>query len=451
MRCALFLLLLAPGVRAQELQPKEVAVAQPYFSIARSTFVVLREGEQQVFGIELKVALTERRAIVTAGGAPQGVKPKGAAIRLPAREGGVRSLRIQRVVLPPQWCEEPATGMVARWIVYPDLVSRITVGKRLVTCFDLNGDGRYWVAGEDGVVHSDSRYVIPLMATLISGRERIAWTRTDRGSVKVDARERLRGIDGAKDEVAAAVFWNEYRAGAGLPPVWLDEKLSQDCFRACEYLGANGPGDDIHTQVPGKRFSSEEGAQAARFSCIGAYPGALAHVGSCLAQLYHKRPLLYPETERVGIASRLGYVLADGIRGKGGGDRAYWKRPLAFPAHGQTTRVLRYNGSERPSPLPGMGKSSGASILLVFQDFHQKVESADAELSVKKGRGWAREQFWFSAPHRPANAERPNNDGCIALFPRENLSPRKSYRVVVRYKLVGAEQQHHEWIFHTRK
>jgi hypothetical protein len=221
---------------------------------------------------------------------------------------------------------------------------------------------------------------------------------------------------------------NRYRQLAGLTPVTLDQKLSAGCMEHANYMVQNQgteamAGLNAHTQRPGLPGASAAGAACAKAADLFPKVSELnVAIDGWMAGLYHRRPMLDPQLERIGV----GYArLPDGMltaalrfenatRKRGG-----W--PVAYPADKQTDIPLDY-GAEIPNPIPNHG-SGGYPITLQFPPF-DKVTGVSATLSDAKGNAV---EFFLSDPEHPATSF--GQYGMICLIPKQSLAPQHAYSV----------------------
>jgi hypothetical protein len=223
---------------------------------------------------------------------------------------------------------------------------------------------------------------------------------------------------------------DRYRAAAGLPPVTLDPALSKGCMEHAEYMRLNKDGDamqglNAHTQRPELPGATKAGAACAKAADL--FPGVSdleVAVDAWMSGLYHRRPILTPSLERIGV----GYSkLTDGsymaalmfVDGKGGA--AKW--PVAYPADKQRDIPLEF-GNEVPNPVPGGGRA-GYPITIQFPPF-DKVTGVTAKLSDAKGKPVA---FHLSDPEHPATSF--GQYGVVCVIPKAPLAPATQYTVRV--------------------
>jgi hypothetical protein len=221
---------------------------------------------------------------------------------------------------------------------------------------------------------------------------------------------------------------NHYRQRAHLTPVTLDQKLSAGCMEHANYMAQNLGTDAMAGLNAHAQRSDLPGASAAGAACAKAadlFPKVSnlgAAIDGWMAGLYHRRPMLDPQLERIGV----GYAqLPDGMltaalrfenatRKRGG-----W--PVAYPADKQADIPLDY-GAEVPNPIPNRG-SGGYPITLQFPPF-DKVTGVSAALSDAQGNPVA---FFLSDPEHPATSF--GQYGMICLIPKQSLQAQQGYSV----------------------
>jgi uncharacterized protein YkwD len=225
---------------------------------------------------------------------------------------------------------------------------------------------------------------------------------------------------------------DRYRAAVGLPPVALDAKLSKDCKAHAEYMRLNKDSDAIaglnaHHQRPNLPGASAGGAACGEaadlFFDVSDFQVA---VDGWMATLYHRRPILTPTLERIGV----GYSrLPDGsymaalmfVDAKSAVISAKW--PVAYPAHEQSGVPLEF-GSEVPNPVP-RGARAGYPITIQFPPF-DKITGVRAMLMDERGKDVG---FYLSDPEHPASSF--GQYGVVSLIPEQPLRPESRYEVRV--------------------
>src|SRR5262245_7720587 len=157
---------------------------------------------------------------------------------------------------------------------------------------------------------------------------------------------------------AALRLVNNYRAAVGLPAVKLDGKLSKGCMEHAEYMRLNKDSEamvglNAHKQRPGLPGASAAGAECAKAADL--FPGVAnleVAIAGWMAGLYHRRPILAPTLERIGVGYAAlpdGSLMAALMFVDGKGDAPGW--PVRYPADKQRDVPLEF-GLEVPNPVP---------------------------------------------------------------------------------------------------
>src|SRR6266699_380128 len=100
---------------------------------------------------------------------------------------------------------------------------------------------------------------------------------------------------------------DRYRAAVGLPAVTLDAKLSKGCMEHAEYMRLNKDSDamvglNAHRQRPALPGASAEGAACGAAADLFFDVSDLeVAVDGWMSTLYHRRPILTPTLERIGV------------------------------------------------------------------------------------------------------------------------------------------------------
>ena len=225
---------------------------------------------------------------------------------------------------------------------------------------------------------------------------------------------------------------DRYRAQVGLSGVTLDAKLSKGCMEHANYMQLNNGSDAIaglnaHQQRPNLKGASAAGAACGKAADLffGVSDLEVA-VDGWMATLYHRRPILSPTLERIGV----GYAkLRDGsymaalmfvdsnavdVRGK-------W--PVEYPADNQAGVRLEF-GAEVPNPVPGSARA-GYPITIQFPPY-DKITGVRARLVDERGKDVA---FYLSDPEHPATSF--GQWGVVCLVPKLPLQPKARYEVKV--------------------
>jgi hypothetical protein len=225
---------------------------------------------------------------------------------------------------------------------------------------------------------------------------------------------------------------DRYRSAVGLPPVVLDAKLSKDCRAHADYMRLNNDsaaiaGLNAHHERPNLPGASADGAACGEAADLffGVSDLEVA-VDGWMATLYHRRPILTPTLERIGV----GYSrLRDGsymaalmfVDAKGAAVSAKW--PVAYPADDQTGVPLEF-GSEVPNPVPGSARA-GYPITIQFPPF-DTITGVRAKLVDERGKEVG---FYLSDPEHPASSF--GQYGVVSLIPKQPLRPESRYEVRV--------------------
>ncbi len=225
---------------------------------------------------------------------------------------------------------------------------------------------------------------------------------------------------------------DRYRAAVGLSAVTLDAKLSKGCMAHAQYMRRNKDSDAIaglnaHQQRPNLRGASAEGAACGKAADLffGVSDLEVA-VDGWMSGLYHRRPILTPTLERIGV----GYAkLPDGsymaalmfVDTNGVDVSAKW--PVAYPADNQGGVPLEFGG-EVPNPVPG-GARAGYPITIQFPPF-DTLTNVRATLVDERGKDIA---FYLSDPEHPATSF--GQYGVVCLIPKLPLRPESRYEVRV--------------------
>ena len=221
---------------------------------------------------------------------------------------------------------------------------------------------------------------------------------------------------------------NHYRQLAGLTPVKLDRQLSAGCMEHANYMVQNQGTDAMAGLNPHTQRSSLPGASAAGAACAKAADLFLGvsdlgvAIEEWMAGMYHRRPMLDPNLERIGI----GYArLPDGMLTAAlrfeNATRRGGNWPVAYPADKQADVPLDY-GAEFPNPIPNHG-TGGYPITLQFPPF-DKVAGVIAKLTDATGNPV---EFFLSDPEHPATSF--GQFGLICLIPKQSLQAQHAYSV----------------------
>jgi uncharacterized protein YkwD len=242
---------------------------------------------------------------------------------------------------------------------------------------------------------------------------------------------------------------DRYRAQVGLAPVTLDAKLSKGCMEHARYMLLNKDSDAIaglnaHTQRPNLRGASAAGAACGKAADLFFQVSDLeVAVDGWMATLYHRRPILSPTLERIGVGYaklRDGSYMAALMFQDGYSVDVSSKWPVAYPADNQSNVPLEF-GAEVPNPVPGGGRA-GYPITLQFPPY-DKLTGVRAALVDGSGKAVP---FYLSDPEHPATFF--GQWGVVSLIPKLPLSANGRYAVRVDATWNGKPGTWH-WSFTT--
>ena len=243
---------------------------------------------------------------------------------------------------------------------------------------------------------------------------------------------------------------DRYRATVGLPAVALDTKLSKGCMEHARYMLLNKDTDAITGLNAHQQRANLRGASAAGAACgkaadlfFGVSDLEVA-VDGWMATLYHRRPILSPTLERIGVGYaklRDGSYMAALMFQDGYSVDVSSKWPVAYPADNQGGIPLEF-GAEFPNPVPGGGRA-GYPITLQFPPY-DKVTGVRATLVDGSGKAVA---FHLSDPEHPALTSF-GQWGVVSLIPKLPLSPNARYAVRIDAMWNGKPTTSH-WSFTT--
>jgi hypothetical protein len=241
---------------------------------------------------------------------------------------------------------------------------------------------------------------------------------------------------------------NRHRALAGLRPVKLDGALSKGCMEHAEYMRLNHgtaamQGLNPHTQDPALPGASPGGAACGKAADLFAGVADLgAAVEGWLASLYHRRPMLTPTLDRIGVGyAKLpdGSLVAALMFVDAKTTTSAW--PVAYPVADQRDVPLEFTRGEIPNPIPG-GGLGGYPITLQFPPF-DAVTGVTATLVDAAGKPVA---FHLSTPERPATSF--GQYGVVCVIPKLPLAPSSRYTVTIKATWKGAPRSQ-SWSFST--
>lgn len=221
---------------------------------------------------------------------------------------------------------------------------------------------------------------------------------------------------------------NHHRSLAGLGEVVLDPTLSEGCREHASYMLQNRDteamvGLNAHTQRPGLPGASAAGAACGEAADL--FPG-VSDLGTAvegwLAGFYHRRPMLEPGLQRIGVGyARLpdGTLMAALQFAKSAPGTRGW--PVRYPASNQVGVPLEYS-NEIPNPVP-KGAIGGYPITLQFPAF-DKVTDVTAKLTDQAGNSVP---FFLSDPEHPATSF--GQFGVICVIPKGALDAHRTYTI----------------------
>jgi hypothetical protein len=186
-------------------------------------------------------------------------------------------------------------------------------------------------------------------------------------------------------------------------------------------------GLNAHHQRPRLRGASAAGAACGKAADLffGVSDLEVA-VDGWMATLYHRRPILSPTLERIGVGYaklRDGSYMAALMFVDSNGVNVTGRWPVEYPADKQSGVPLEF-GSEVPNPVPG-GARAGFPITIQFPPF-DKVTGVRATLVDERGRDVA---LYLSDPQHPATSF--GQYGVVSLIPKLPLRPNSRYEVRV--------------------
>jgi uncharacterized protein YkwD len=224
-----------------------------------------------------------------------------------------------------------------------------------------------------------------------------------------------------------------YRAAVGLPAVTLDAKLSKGCMEHARYMLLNKDSDamaglNAHNQRPSLRGASAAGAACGKAADLffGVSDLEVA-VDGWMATLYHRRPLLSPTLERIGVGyakQRDGSYMAALMFVDSNSVDVTGKWPVEYPTDNHSEIPLEF-GAEFPNPVPG-GARAGYPITIQFPPY-DKVTGVRATLADENGKAVA---FYLSDPEHPAMTSF-GQWGVVCLIPKLPLRPQSRYEIRV--------------------
>jgi uncharacterized protein YkwD len=241
-----------------------------------------------------------------------------------------------------------------------------------------------------------------------------------------------------------------YRAAAGLPPVPLDAALSKGCMEHANYMLLNKDteamvGLNAHQQRPDLKGASAAGAACGKAADLffGVSDLEIA-VDGWMATLYHRRPILSPTLERIGVGyARLrdGSYMAALMFVDSYAIDVTGKWPVEYPTDRQRNVPLEF-GFEFPNPVPGDARA-GYPITIQFPPY-DRVTRVRATLVDDSGKDVP---LYLSDPQHPAMSSF-GQWGVVCLIPKRPLRPANRYEVRVDATWNG-EPETWRWSFST--
>lgn len=200
-------------------------------------------------------------------------------------------------------------------------------------------------------------------------------------------------------------------------------------------------GLEAHTQRPHLPGATPAGAKCGKAADL--FPGVSdlpTAIDGWMAGIYHRRPLLDPGLQTIGIGYAAlpdGSLMAALMFGESKESRAW---PVKYPAADQRDIQLEY-AHEVPNPIPNNGKG-GYPITIQFPPF-DKVTGVKATLID----GTTRVPFYLSNPEHPA-VSTFGQYGVISVIPKRQLAPERRYTVSIQATWKGASKTW-TWSFTT--
>jgi tetratricopeptide (TPR) repeat protein len=248
---------------------------------------------------------------------------------------------------------------------------------------------------------------------------------------------------------------NDYRAKAKLPPVHLDDHISQGAESHSYWWLFNlslpeSKGLGIHREASGtpgySGVTMHDRAVHFGFPSNFGMAEVIDHEGTPAAavsvwidSVYHRFPLMSPLLDAVGFGESLGGGLPmetmDMSFKNESGDARFM---VPYPAEGQSDAPLVFTGNELPDPVPGGYKSpTGYPITVNFNPFGTIVVSGS---SLKDGAG--ADVPFYQLP--PTKAE----ENVLTILPKSPLKPGTTYQVHVTGTISGGGFTK-DWSFST--
>lgn len=315
----------------------------------------------------------------------------------------------------------------------------VEVDGRELVFFDLDRNGS--LDGRDGFAMAGHPFVVPLPEELLLAGGQYAYR--FEGTRRIVLRRSELGLDAECFPTAVAL--TEVRVRAGLRPLVIDARLSDDARKHLDYLEENGVVGrhltlDAHDEHPRRPGYSEEGARAGRIGILGNSESLTSDVMAWYASVFHGARLLDPTVTHAGLARRHGISL---LYPRAGEDEP--REVRVHPPDGARHVPPNFSrGGEVPSPVPdrrlGAGTGFPISIWLPPAERNKRVlaltmhDSAGVEV---KG--------YVSSPIEPASKHFPRNMGCAFFIPGTRLEDGETY--TVSFRLEGGVAK--RWSFRT--
>ena len=249
---------------------------------------------------------------------------------------------------------------------------------------------------------------------------------------------------------------NAYRAGAGLKPVVLDDRLSTGCLKHARYLVINEGhpsllGLKAHEEDEKLPGYSKEGHDAGKASDIGIGDyEPIDAVDSWMATLYHRVPILEPGLRSIGFGCargrRQGWATVMNVQS--GRDKGPRPHAVFYPAADQVDVPLNFpNSGEEPNPIPEDKDNRAGYPVTAFFPQKERLQNAMGTLTRDKGE---EVPCWFSTPEMPANPKfSRNQDNTVCLIAKDPLAPNTTYHVRLLGTVAGKAWEK-KWKFTTQ-
>jgi hypothetical protein len=264
---------------------------------------------------------------------------------------------------------------------------------------------------------------------------------------------------GASDkQVEALEYVNEVRFRVGLGPINETTPINDAAQAHAEYYALHvqqyqSTGLSPHEENPSwsdgftavsffdrMREYGYEGYSG--FEIIAFYHHPRKAVQGWMDTLYHRIPIVYPDSEEMGYGAAGGGGSAIDVIDFGVGSGAPADSVILYPWEGQTDVPLSWNGMESPQPpIPPGGYPSGPIITVTFGSAVPHFDTH--ELLGPNGRGI--EHIWLT----PTTDSHLSGTETVSLYSHAPLDPGSLHTV----RLIGAwhgEPYELEWSFTTQ-